>query len=101
MLFAIQQHSAAIDVVLREEACVPTAPDGITLRRPRELVHPGSPVSSLYDEVDARFPQAPLFCETGVLVALERLGMRTKQVCIFAYSLSRLWLTIVMRIDSY
>ena len=53
--------------------CIPTKPNG-TLKKPKDLVDPKSPVAKLYSEDDECFPQDK-FCKQNVIITLKRCGM--------------------------
>lgn len=80
VLFALGQNSTSLDCLIREQRCIPASPDGQKLCRPRELIHPSSSVSLLFEAGDGRFPHGDGFCSPTVLSCMERLGMQSNHI---------------------
>ena len=85
ILRAVLRNCHEIDELLKEHPCIPCH-DTLTLRRPRELIHPKGNASVLYLPSDGRFPQGTHtagdqsnenFCSETVLDRLAELGMTT------------------------
>ena len=70
-------HCTTIDgwefKLITTNECIPTKPNG-TLKKPKDLVDPKSPVAKLYSEDDECFPQDK-FCKQNVIITLKRCGM--------------------------
>ena len=43
-------------IYLENIKCIPVTPDGLTLKRANELIHPVSKIAKLFDEEEGRFP---------------------------------------------
>ncbi len=69
--------------LLRGIACIPVSPDGKSLRKASELIDPRSSIAALYSFTDGRFPmldESKVTSDHGILSALHRLGMISKQI---------------------
>ena len=55
--------------------CIPSVPDGNTLRKCVDLVHPQSPFAQLFDKSENRFPIPLLVSKTITVLALKAAGM--------------------------
>lgn len=80
VLFALSQNITSLNCLIKEQRCIPASPDGQNLRTPRELIHPSSPVSLLFEHGDGRFPHGDGFCSTTALSCMERLGMQSNHI---------------------
>ena len=65
---------------LTQTSCIPASPDGKTLMKPTDLIHPGGLASKLYSPEDGKFPaknkdSRRSYCTQEILQALEVLGM--------------------------
>ena len=65
---------------LAQSSCIPASPDGKTLMKPADLIHPGGLASKLYHPEDGKFPaknedSRRSYCTQEILQALEVLGM--------------------------
>ena len=73
MLHCLKHSTASIKEKIKSTNCIPTCPNG-SLRKPQDLVHPGSLVSRLFSESDGRFPDKE-FNDVFLLQTLVQLGM--------------------------
>ena len=73
VLYALDQSWS--EALIKEHPCIPSSPDGSVLRRPCDLVRPGSKVACLYSAEDGRFPHGAEFLQPRVLTGLERVGL--------------------------
>ena len=87
--FALE--SKKVDSLLTEYPCVPTTPDGETLRTPQDLVHPRGAVAKLYQPEDARFPHGGSFTDKACLRRLSELGMACNEIT---------WDNLIERLES-
>ncbi|XP_068723196.1 sacsin-like isoform X3 [Montipora capricornis] len=77
ILYALDDKSGTFDKQLRNCACIPTTPNGRTLKCPRELVNPNKDVAQLFRSEDQRFPWGTkeTFLSSQRLAKLEEVGM--------------------------
>ena len=73
MLHCLRHSTASIREKMKATACIPTRPNG-TLRKPQDLVYPGTLASRLFSETDERFPDKD-FDDQFLLQTLVGLGM--------------------------
>ena len=79
VLYALDDNNGNFDHLIKEHACVPVSPDGQTLKRPCQLIHPVKIAASLFSPEDERFPfgTKETFLNSLRLAKLEQLGMLT------------------------
>ena len=73
MLHCLRHSTASIREKIKVTACIPTRPSG-SLRKPQDLIYPGTLVSRLFSETDERFPDEN-FDDQTILQTLVGLGM--------------------------
>ena len=84
-------ESKKVDSLLAEYPCVPSTPDGETLRTPQDLVHPRGAVAKLYLPEDAKFPYGDYFTDDSCLHRLQKLGMACDEIT---------WDNLIERLES-
>ena len=90
-LVRLALESKKVNCLLAEYPCVPTTPDGETLRTPQDLVHPRGAVAKLYLPEDARFPYGDSFTDESCLHRLQKRGMAYNDIT---------WDNLVERLES-
>ena len=77
ILYALDEKSGTFDEQLRNCACIPTSPNGQTLKCPKELVNPDKDSAQLFRNEDQMFPWGTkeTFLSPQRLAKLEELGM--------------------------
>ena len=77
MLHVLDNSSEEFDELITMHACIPSSPQGETLKTPGQLVNPNRGAASLFCAADGRFPfgTKDTFCNPQRLAKLEQLGM--------------------------
>ncbi len=60
---------------LQNQACIPTTPNGVILRKCKELIDPDSEFAALYDKDDGHFPDEAIASRHLCRSAFQNLGM--------------------------
>ena len=61
--------------LLESNACVPCAPDGVELKKPKELIHPEAKFAKLFDVDENLFPLQQFCDNVHVDIAMKDLGL--------------------------
>ncbi|KAK2160900.1 hypothetical protein LSH36_125g03013 [Paralvinella palmiformis] len=80
VVYALAQNRKNLNVLLRTHKCIPSSPDGKTLKRVEDLVYPTGLASRLYVPEDGRFPHGEHFVNGNVLSSLQQLGLKVNDV---------------------
>ena len=77
VLYALDDKNGEFDHLIKTYACIPTSPDGRTLKCPAQLINPQKLAALLFSPDDERFPfgTGETFLNGLRLAKLEQLGM--------------------------
>ncbi len=78
VLHALEKDQTSLNVLLKQQACIPITPDGAGLKTPCSLIDPNCMAAYLYTKCDAVFPYGPKFNSCKVLALLQQLDMQTE-----------------------
>ena len=81
ILFALM-HTSIRDL-LRDVSCIPVTPDGSTLKKPTELIHPSGPLATLYSPEEGMYPCFPNIASNHLIDIhhnLCQIGMRNDMI---------------------
>ncbi|KAJ7380168.1 hypothetical protein OS493_010879 [Desmophyllum pertusum] len=82
VLYALDETKGRFDHLIKTYPCIPTSPDGETLKCPGQLINPYKAAASLFSPEDERFPfgTEATFLDCMRRARLEQLGMLTDEV---------------------